>query len=548
MLLIECSKIKKYFGERLIIDVEELKIYTEDRIGLVGVNGAGKTTLMNILCQRLEPDEGWVKLYGSYSYVSQLEEPDGKSINAEMASRFGVAATWDEKMSGGEKTRFKLARSLSTESQLLLADEPTSNMDLEGIELLENSLVGDSGGLVLISHDRSLLDKVCNKIMEIEDGKVKVYHGNYSDYRAQKRKAGERAQFEYQQYRKEKKRLERVSVDLKERVTTMRKTPKRMGNSEARLHKMGNQKAKANLDRAQKNIESRIRHLEVKARPKDQEIIRLDVTDSAKLHSKIIIEGRNINKKFGKKVIFTDGEFKIYNGSKTALLGPNGCGKSTLLKMIMHNDESVKITPGAKIGYFSQDMDILQTDLTILENVMENSSYPETLIRIFLARLLFKGDDIHKKISVLSGGERVKVSLAKILLQEINLLILDEPTNYLDINSLEVIEEVLRGYQGALLFVSHDRRLISSVADHIMTIADHKIRIFTGSYQEYAARKNKCGDEQQEEIKKQLFVLQNRLAEIIGRLSLPDKKDDPARLDKEYRQVLTEIKSMKEKL
>lgn len=546
MLLIECRNIKKYFGDRLILNVENLKIYSEDRIGIIGSNGVGKTTLINILSKKIEPDDGWVKLYGKYSYISQLEGPENMSIGNELASKFGVENTWNENMSGGEKARFKLADGLSYNSLLIFADEPTSNVDIDGIELMEEKFGDYKGALILISHDRSFLDKLCNKILEIEDGKIKIYSGNYSDYANQKAKEVERAEFEYEEYMKEKKRLQEVITDTKQNVKSIKKTPKRMGNSEARLHKMGGQKAKANLERAVRNVEKRIDHLEVKEKPKKQEGIKLDITNSNKLHSKIIIQGQNITKVFGKKIIFDNAKFDIYNNSKVALIGPNGCGKSTLIKMIMNNDDSIKITKGAKIGYFSQDMSILREDLTIIENVMESSIYNETFARILLARLLIKKEDIYKKISVLSGGERVKVSFAKMMLQDINLLILDEPTNYMDINSLEVVEKVLRDYESTLLFVSHDRRFVDSVGDHIMTIENYKINMFKGSYKEYLASKNKCIDNEKEEIKKQIFILQNRLSEIIGRLSMPSKKDDIVSLDKEYYEVLAKLKILKE--
>lgn len=186
MLLIECHKIKKYFGDRLILDIDHLKIYSEDRIGIVGRNGVGKTTLINILSQRLEPDEGRLKLYGRSGYISQLEPPDRKNISGEMASKFGVKATWDENMSGGEKTRFKLAEALDNNSVMVFADEPTSNVDMEGIELMEDKFGEYRGALIVISHDRSFLDKLCNQILEIENGKIKIYKGNYSNYREQK--------------------------------------------------------------------------------------------------------------------------------------------------------------------------------------------------------------------------------------------------------------------------------------------------------------------------------------------------------------------------
>lgn len=546
MLLIECNKIKKYFGDRLILDIDYLKVYSEDRIGIVGKNGVGKTTLINILSQRLEPDEGMVKLYGRAGYISQLEPPDRKNICSEMASKFGVNATWDENMSGGEKTRFKLAEALESHSVMVFADEPTSNVDMDGIEIMEKKFGEYRGALIIVSHDRSFLDKLCNQILEIENGRIKSYKGNYSNYREQKIREIERAQFEYEEYAKEKKRLQEDIEGTKQRVKGMRKTPKRMGNSEARLHKMGPQRAKANLERAVKNVEKRIEHLEVKEKPKEQQVIKLDVMDSNRLHSKILIEGKDVNKAFEGRIIFKNAAFNIYNGSKVALIGPNGCGKSTLIKMIMNNDNAIRIAQGAKIGYFSQDMTILDENLTIIENVMESSIYPENIARLMLARLLFKGEAIDKKIDILSGGERVKVSFAKILLQDINLLILDEPTNYMDINSLEVIEETLKEYDRTLLFVSHDRRLVEAVANQIMIIKNQKIKMFIGSYMEYLARNNKPMDLNKDEIEKQIIILKNRLSEVIGRLSMPSKQDDVEALDREYHEVLDELKRIKE--
>lgn len=544
MLLLECNHVKKFFGDQLILTIENLKVYSEDRIGIIGVNGAGKTTLVNILSQRLEPDEGWVKVNGRFSYISQLEPPESRKLSPEMASKFRISSTWNESMSGGEKTRFKLAEGLSRPSLMIFADEPTSNMDLEGIELIESQFAQYQGALVLISHDRSFLDKLCNKIIEVENGKIQIYNGNYSDYSYQKKLERERAQFEYQQYINEKKRLGGVIADTKQQVKSVRKAPKRMGNSEARLHKMGDQKAKTNLDRAIKSIESRIEHLEVKEKPVKQEKIKLDFAESKKLHSRVILEGKGICKKFGEKVLFEDAEFKIENESKIALIGPNGCGKTTLLKMIMAKDASIKIAPRAKIGYFSQDMSSLNENLTVLENVMKSSIYPETFVRTLLARLLFKGESVYKTASVLSGGERIKIAFAKILFEDINLLILDEPTNYIDINSLEVMEEALQKYDRTLLFVSHDRSFINSVADHIMTIENHQIKVFDGTYVEYSASRNKTLDTDSEKIKERIFVLKHRLTQIVGRISMPSKNEDIEALDKEYQEILNELKRL----
>ena len=228
------------------------------------------------------------------------------------------------------------------------------------------------------------------------------------------------------------------------------------------------------------------------------------------------------------------------------MLGPNGSGKTTLLKMIMNREDGIRIAPGAEIGYFSQEMEILDENLTILENVMAESRYEESFARTLLARLLLKREDVFKPVGVLSGGERVKVSFAKMLLKDLNLLILDEPTNYLDLNSLEVVEEVLGEYDQALLLVSHDRRLISAVADQIMTIEDHKIKTFHGTYEEFLAQKDAAaGQKGEEEIQAQISLLENRLAEIVGRLALASPKDDLEALDEEYHAVLGELKRLK---
>ena len=223
MLVIESGNIKKFYGDRLVLDIDKLNIYSEDRIGVVGVNGVGKTTLINILSKRIDPDEGWVKLRGKTEYISQLDEPEVYEISSEMASKFGVHRLWNENMSGGEKTRFKIAKALENESILIFADEPTSNMDIEGIELAEKMLTEYKGGLIIISHDRSFLDKLCNKIIELEGGKIKIYEGNYSDYSRQKLHDKERAQFEYEEYIKEKKRLEGVIADTKQKAGSIKR-------------------------------------------------------------------------------------------------------------------------------------------------------------------------------------------------------------------------------------------------------------------------------------------------------------------------------------
>jgi macrolide transport system ATP-binding/permease protein len=534
MLLLEINKVKKYYADRLIIDIDNLLVYTGDKIGIVGVNGAGKSTLLNMLCSKSSCDEGSIKMYGGYSYITQIDEPENISENEKNT------------LSGGEKTKLKIQNAFNKNSSVLLADEPTCNLDIAGIKMLEKKLKNYKGSILIVSHDRELLDNVCNKIIELDNGKIKLYNANYSQYIKQKQLEKITLQGEYEEYIKEKKKLEMCIDKTKEKSNSIRRAPKRMGNSEARLHKMGGQKGKMNLDNAAKALESRLNRLEVKEKPKDIEKMKLDIKTAEGVYSKILIEGKNINKAFNKKCIFKNGFFQIYNGSKVALVGPNGCGKTTLIKMILNGEKGIVISNILKIGYFSQNLNILDESKTILQNVMGTSIYDETFARTILGRLLFKREDVYKKIPVLSGGEKVKVALAKIILSDVNTLILDEPTNYLDIYSVEALEKMFSEYNGTVLFVSHDRRFINKVANKTMVIENHKISMYDGNYDEFLETLNKNKDMDKNELKMQKMILENRLSEVIGRLSMPSKNDDVEKLDAEYKKILNMLAELKD--
>ena len=397
---------------------------------------------------------------------------------------------------------------------------------------------------MIVSHDRELLDKLCSKIVEIEDGELKQYSGSYSQYKLQKDMEFERSQFEYKQYLDNKRALEEAIKEKKNRATSMKKAPSRMGNSEARLHKTGNQKAKANIDKAIKAMETRISKLEKKEKPKEQQNVIVDIQSAVKPVSRVLISGKGISKAFGSKELFKDAEFEIINGSKTALLGGNGTGKSTLLEMIMKSDKSIKLANGVNLGYFSQGTDILKDDETILENVMKDSVYPEYFVRTILARLLFRRDDVFKKAGKLSGGERVRTCFAKIFCSDANVIVLDEPTNYLDISSMEAVENAMKLYEGTIFFVTHDRKLISSIADRIIFIENHRLNTFEGCYEEYIESKKPAADSNEAEKNRKKLLLDTRLSEIISRLSMPGKSDDVEQLDMEYRRILAEIKRL----
>ena len=443
MSLARLNKVKKYYGDKLILDIDKLEILDEDRIGLVGVNGAGKTTLIKSLLGQIPIDEGNVSLTKSFAYISQSENSNEETLNNNFKNVFNAPFEYHEFLSGGEKVKFKIAKALGENKHLIIADEPTANLDENSIETLENMLKNYNGALLLVSHDRRFLDSLCNTIIEIEDGKIKTYKGNFSKYLELKTLERQRAEIEYNSYINEKKHLENAILNKRNLKDSLRKTPKRMGNSEARLHKMGPQRAKKNLDNNIKALRSRIDHLEIKEKPKTIKEIKIRVQDNLKIASKNLIEAKDFTLFAGNKLLLKDIKFKIKNGKKVALIGHNGCGKSTLLKNIVSKEDNIKVLDNVVIGYFDQSQKILKDDESILKNILKDCSYDENFVRINLDGFGFKGDDVFKKVSSLSGGEKVKIALCKILLSDNNLIILDEPTNYLDIKSMESLETAL---------------------------------------------------------------------------------------------------------
>jgi macrolide transport system ATP-binding/permease protein len=547
MLLLYAQNIKKYYGDRLILNIDDLKIYSGDRIGVVGLNGAGKTTLMEILTGNIVPDEGIVRLFTDFSYIKQFGTEDD-SIDNRTTKEFEISGRDVRCLSGGEQTKLRVASQFSKGSGIMFADEPTCNMDMEGIKLIERKLMEYQGALLLISHDRELLDKLCNSILEIEDGRVKCYPGSYFDYIRQKEAEKRRQELEYNQYIAEKRKLEAALSNLKGKAQRVRKAPKRMGNSEVRLHRRSATEAQEKLNKSVKAIQSRLERLEVKEKPRELDDIKMEFQPVKAPVSRILIKGENISLRFGKRVLFKDLNFEIIKGSKTALVGKNGVGKTTLIRMIMSGHPKIKVANGVRIGYFSQNLDTLTPEDSIMDNIMRDSYQPEWVVRTILARLLFKRDDVHKKVGVLSGGERVKASIAKLLVSEANLLILDEPTNYLDIFSMEALQSVLMEYEGTILLVSHDRWLVDKIADRIIVIENCRARTLQESYTQYLRRKDdsKSVPHQNDgvNLKEQETILRMRLAEITGKLSMPGKNDNVEELERELNKIVAQLKEL----
>jgi len=544
-LLLLLKNVVHDVQDHCLFNIESLEIFEGDRIGLIGRNGVGKSTLLGILAGTIQPSEGNITRYCPCSYIAQLEDimiwPD-KVIENSLARQFAAKLEYSETMSGGEKTRYRLATAFGQERQLLLADEPTANLDISGAELLQTKLQNYQGAFVLVSHDHWLLDAVCNITWEIDESHFRVYHGNYNDYLTQKENERKQEEREYENYSREKKHLEQAIRDRQSHSALARKAPKRMGNSEARLHKMGDQKAKANLDKAAKAIQSRLTKLEEKAKPKVAPTINFGLSTAEGLYSKIVMRGEKVNKSFGSRILFRDAGFNIMKGQKVALCGGNGCGKTTLLKMIMSGDEQIYVSPGVRIGYFAQDMKDLNPAQSIITNVMAGSVQDEGFVRNLLAWLLFRGDDVYKKVGVLSGGELVRVALAKIMVSQANILLLDEPTNYLDLSSIEALEDVLADYDGTILFASHDRKFINKIATHLMVFVREGIQTFTGNYEQYLQDGQARKDKKSKLTEEERLLLEYRLTDILSRLSVTKDNDVFARLDEEYRALCMKLK------
>ncbi|WP_051993142.1 ATP-binding cassette domain-containing protein [Clostridium sartagoforme] len=305
------NKIKKYYGDKLILDIDKFEILDGDKIGLVGDNGAGKTTLLKILIGDEISDEGTCYLTKSYSYISQFGNSSNECSFSKIKSIFNAPTEYKDYLSGGEKVKMKIANALSENKKLIIADEPTSNLDSNSVETLEDMLKNYSGALLLVSHDRNLLDSLCNTIVEIKDGKINIYNGNYSKYIELKKAEKARENTEYNQYINEKRRLEEAIVSKENIRDGIRRTPKRMGNSEARLHKMGGQKGKKKLENNIKAIQNRIEQLDVKEKPKEDKDIKIDVIENLELTSKNPIEAKNLTITISNKILLNESSFKI---------------------------------------------------------------------------------------------------------------------------------------------------------------------------------------------------------------------------------------------
>ncbi|MFA9377470.1 MAG: ribosomal protection-like ABC-F family protein [Lachnotalea sp.] len=472
-MLLSGQNIKKEYGIQKVLDIKKIEIFENDRIGIVGRNGVGKSTLLGILSGNILCDEGIITRNCEIAEILQSGESKGDS-EGKFISQMKIRDSAIK--SGGEKTRQAIANAFSKHAPLIFADEPTTNLDIDGILTLEKMLVKYPGSVVLISHDRELLDHVCNQIWEINEGHLKIFQGNYTAWYEQRIRERDFQTFEYEQYTQEKKRLEMSISNLKQNAKKAGKPPKRMGSSEWMLYKGTASIQQGHVQKNAGALSNRLKQLEKKERPKELPNISMKLGEQQKIKSKTAAKIINLTVKYDGKAVLNHVNLSILTGKKIFLTGNNGTGKTTLIRSLVNRVNQTFITSDATVGYFSQSQENLDYGRTVLENVMATAVVPEHICRAVLMNLYMNGNDSEKKVSVLSGGERVKTAIAKVLVSGCNFLILDEPTNHLDIYTMEGLEKLLSSYNGTVLVVSHDRKFTMNIADMIYKIEEGMIQ------------------------------------------------------------------------
>jgi ATP-binding cassette subfamily F protein 3 len=525
--MISITDLDFHFGSRTLYDKASLHIKPKDKIGLIGLNGRGKSTLLRILVGEYKPDGGSISMSKDVSlgFLNQdllsydSHEPIlivamqafGEALNiqkqidevllefetnytddlveklADLQERFealggytmqarteeileGLGFTTEELQkplklfSGGWRMRVMLAKILLQQPSLLLLDEPTNHLDLPSIKWIENYLAGYEGAVIIVSHDREFLDRTTNTTVEVTGGKLVPYAGNYSFYLEEKeeRNAIQKGAFENQQ----------AQIKQAERFI---------------------ERFKAKASKA-KQAQSRVKALDKLERIEDV------AADDAKVNIKFnftvtpgrhILRMEHVGKKYGEKLIFRDTHVHIERGDKIALIGANGKGKSTLMRLVAGSEAPT--TGNHQLGhnvimsfYAQHQLESLRIENEILQEMVEaGSKRSEMELRSVLGSFLFTGDEVYKKIKVLSGGEKSRVALAKTLISEANFLLLDEPTNHLDMQSVNILIQALDQYQGTYIVISHDRFFVENVANKIWYIEDYQLKEYPGTYAEY---------------------------------------------------------------
>lgn len=539
-LLLEGMEMSVSLGDRTLFTIPRLTVYAGDRIGLIGQNGCGKSTLLQVLAGCRPCDGGQVRRGCDLGYAPQFGLGAGESTG-ESRRNFGVGKLEDRAAcSGGEITRMRLSR-IPFGARLLLLDEPTANLDLPGCRLLEEKL-RQQETFVLVSHDRELLDRLCNRIWYLEGGGLRCYDGNYTAFEQAQELEKLTQTRAREQYLREKRHLEEAVQELRAQSAQVRKAPRRMGNSEARLHKMGDQKGKKTIDRQRKALQSRLEKLEKVEQVREIPPMQLDFSLTHPPRSKTVLQVKKLH--FGyphTPDLLKEISFTLENGDKMALMGRNGSGKSTLLGLIAQGHAGIQCSPQARLGFLNQDLSTLLPQHTVLENARLRAVQREDVVRTVLNRMLLPKTCWDKQAGLLSGGEKMKLCLCQLILSDCNVLVLDEPTNYLDLPSLRALERMLGEYPGTVLLVSHDQAFVRHTATCLLFLQEGRAQVFNGTLDAWEEEKRASP---QVDAALRRSALQMRMTELIGRISAaaPGEK---AQLEQAYDACLAEYRALR---
>ncbi len=508
--MLTIADVSKSYGTRELFSDVSLFIARTDRLGLIGPNGAGKSTLFNLILGEEKADTGTIEWErgADFGFLPQesapageetilhiatsgkkLEpddddydidytlEPRARKILAGLGFKEGDADKVAKTFSGGWVMRAHLARLLVAEPALLLLDEPTNHLDLEALLWFQEYLTRYPGGLVVISHDRAFLNALCTGMLELRAGTLHYYHGNYDNFLKEKeaRKEQHAAMFKNQQ----------------REIAHLQKFVDRFG-------------AKASMASRAKSKEKQIERLQdVAVEEPQDELRRINFRFPQPPRSGLkVIDLEHVQQSYGEHVVYRDLNFTAERGQRIVLVGPNGAGKSTLLKILADtipiNGGTRELGSNVQVGYFAQNrLDNLKPELTVFENVMElrtnENQLSEQQARAILGAFLFRKDDVHKPIQVLSGGEKSRLALARILVKPPNLLLMDEPTTHLDIQSIDALVHALKNYEGTLIFISHDVHFIRALAENVLHVHSGRLTPYAGNY-DYYLDKSKAGD------------------------------------------------------
>ncbi len=546
MSLVTLSNIEKTFGKRVLFDHLNLNIERGERLGFIGSNGSGKTTLFKVITGDLMVDAGTVGIakttkVGHLSQDPKFDESNTVVDEAELAfatlhdlshrmrelehemahvsgealdkvlqkyqdvqhdfdlaggyawrhkleaTLLGVGLTresWEQKvstLSGGQRSRLALAKLLISEPDLLLLDEPTNHLDLAAIEWLEKYLGGFSGAVMLISHDRYLLDRLATRIVWLTQCQLNSYPGNYSAF-VQQREVAEltqRRQFEEQQ------------ADIDKQKEFIR----RFGAGQRSKEAKGREKRLNRLLASGELVQS----------VETQRHINLALNTDQRAGDQVL-NVRELSKAYGITTLWRHLKFDIKRGERIGIIGPNGSGKTTLLEVLLGQEDAdagdIRWGANLNIGYYDQRLDEFDPDSTVFEEVAAGREAKDQDVRNVLGTMLFRGDDVHKPVGLLSGGERARVRLAQLLLDSPNVLLLDEPTNHLDIPSCEALENALKGYPGTVMCVSHDRYFLDRVAGRLLILQPPGIVDFPDTYSAWVRKQKERAQGEQEKTER----------------------------------------------